>query len=514
MVAEFEQRPFEMTDVPKEDPATYDMLCRGDSVGVFQVESRAQMSMLPRLRPREFYDLVIQVAIIRPGPIQGGMVHPYLKRRRGEEKIEYPSKALEQVLSRTLGVPLFQEQVMQIAIVAAGFTPGEADQVRRSMAAWQRRGGLDHFKEKLLGGMQRKGYPLEFAERIYQQILGFGSYGFPESHAASFALLVYVSAWLKCHRPAAFYAGLLNAQPMGFYAPAQLVNDARRTGVELRPVDVLRSEWDCVLEPVNSFQFPVSSESAGARPVSGNLKLDTGNCAAPPALRLGLRMVRGLAEEEGRRVAALRGAMPDSIDALAARAQLSRRAVNLLAGAGAFAALAGHRHAARWSGLGTEQLPGMLAGRAGRETRVELPAPSEPQDIAADYRALGLTLGRHPLALLRARLSRLGALRASDLPQLENGRQVKVAGIVTHRQRPETASGVLFISLEDETGVNNLVVWRTVQEQQRRAVLAARLMLVSGELQNVDGVIHVVAHRIHDCSRWLGALPVSSRDFH
>jgi error-prone DNA polymerase len=517
LVAEFEGRRFEITDIPAEDPATYDMLCKGESVGVFQVESRAQISMLPRLRPKCYYDLVIEVAIVRPGPIQGDMVHPYLRRRQGKEQVEYPSEALRQVLERTLGVPLFQEQVMQIAIVAAGFSPGDADQVRRSMAAWQRSGGLDHFRDRLLDGMRARGYTQEFADRIYHQILGFSSYGFPESHAASFALLVYVSAWLKRHRPAAFCAGLLNSQPMGFYAPAQLIADAKRAGVEMRPVDVRYSDWDCTLERGNS----VGAAHGRDHRAHGALP------QVAPALRMGLRMVRGLSEDEGRRVAALRPKSRDahdfsessvrpcfSVDELMARAQLSRRAINLLADAGALAALAGHRHAARWVALGTERSTALLAGHAGREAQIVLPMPSAGQDVVADYSALGFSLRAHPLQLLRDKLGQYRVLRAADLAQVPNGQRVRVAGIVTHRQRPEAASGVMFVSLEDETGISNLVVWPKVQEQQRRALLGSRLMLVEGELQNAEGVIHVVAQRVRDCSSWLGELRAPSRDFH
>ena len=488
LVSRFRGRPFALADIPPEDPATYEMLSRGESIGVFQVESRAQMSMLPRLKPRCFYDLVIEVAIIRPGPIQGGMVHPYLRRRQGREKVEYPSEALKQVLARTLGVPLFQEQVMQIAIVAAGFSPGEADQVRRSMAAWQRRGGLEHFRERLLGGMRARGYADAFAEQIYQQVLGFGAYGFPESHSASFALLVYCSAWLKRHEPAAFCAGLLNAQPMGFYAPAQLIADARRAGVAFRPVDAQRSDWDCTLEP---------------------------GAGGAPAVRLGLRMVRGLPEAEARRLLTARQTSAFiSLEDLAARAGLSRRALNALADAGALTGLAGDRHRARWEALGTEKPTALLAGHAGREGTLALPLPSVGQEVTADYGALGFSLRAHPLALLRRRLQRLGALRAADLARVPNGRRVTVAGLVTHRQRPATASGVMFVSLEDETGISNLIVWPSVQDAQRQALLGSRLIVVSGELQSAEGVIHVVAERLRDCSGWLGALRTPARDFH
>ena len=485
----FEEREFRMQDIPAEDPATYAMLCKADSVGVFQVESRAQMTMLPRLKPQCFFDLVIEVAIIRPGPIQGGMVHPYLRRRQGLERVSYPNPALEKILSRTCGVPLFQEQVMEIAMVAAGFSAGDADKVRRSMAAWQRRGGLAEYREKLLSGMLERGYTAEFAEQIYNQILGFGSYGFPQSHSASFALLVYASAWLKCHAPAAFTAGLLNSWPMGFYAPAQLVNDARRHEVAFRPIDVQYSDWDCTLEA---------------------------NAAGEPEIRLGLKMVAGLAEDQGRATAEHRsrtGAYVD-IDEFAHRTRLPKRSVELLARAGALASIAGHRRQAHWGALGVERLPGMLAGRSAREAAFPFAPPSEGQDIVSDYRGMGLTLGRHPLALLRHKLDRLRVVRAAELNRLKSGLKVRVAGIVTHRQRPETASGVIFMSLEDETGISNLIVWPSVQVAQREAIFGAQMMVVQGELQNEMNVVHVIAHTMRDYSHWLGRLPTGSRDFH
>ncbi|HSW12430.1 MAG TPA: error-prone DNA polymerase [Solimonas sp.] len=479
--------PRRMQDIADDDGPTYDMLCRADSVGVFQVESRAQMSMLPRLKPRCHYDLVIQVAIVRPGPIQGDMVHPYLRRRDGKEPVEYYNKALERVLGRTLGVPLFQEQVMEIAMVAASFTAGEADNLRRSMAAWQRRGGLDHLQERLISGMLANGYPQEFAERIYKQILGFGDYGFPESHAAGFAKLAYVSAWLKCHYPAAFCAALINSWPMGFYAPAQLVADARRHGVEFLPVDVSRSDWDCSLEPAD---------------------------AAQPAVRLGLRMVSGLAEEQGLAlVQARREQAFASVDDLAHRLRLSRKSLDALARADALATLSGDRHQARWSTLGVERLPGFLDGHAATEPPAALSAPSEGQDIVADYRSTGLTLRRHPLAVLRPRLDRLRVRRAAELPTLRNGQTVRVAGIVTHRQRPGTASGVIFMSIEDESGTANLIVWPRVQETLRHEIIGSTLIIVSGELQTADGVTNVVLARARDYSHWLGGMTLESRDF-
>jgi error-prone DNA polymerase len=463
-----------MQDVPAEDPAVYAMVQKADTVGVFQIESRAQMSMLPRLKPKDFYDLVIEVAIVRPGPIQGGMVHPYLRRRRGEEPATYPSEAVEAVLGRTLGVPIFQEQVMQLAMVAAGFTPGEADRLRRSMAAWKKRGGLEHFEGKLKEGMQRHGYSAEFADGVYRQILGFGEYGFPESHAASFALLVYVSAWLKCHHPAAFCAALLNSQPMGFYAPAQLVQDARRHGVEVLPPDVNESDWDCTLEG--------------------------------GSLRLGLRMVSGLTEAAGRAVASGRPYMsPHEL-------RLNRKDLRALAAAGALQSIAGHRRTAHWAAAGASRRPPL--DRPPAETLPPLPAPSEGQDIIADYASLGLTLGRHPLALLRERLRRLRLGDSKSIQALPHGAAARTAGLVTCRQRPDTASGVIFVTLEDEHGNVNVVVWSSLVERQRRELLGARLLGVHGTIERDGDVVHLVAKRLVDHSELLGPLETQSRDFH
>lgn len=494
LMSTFHGRRIEMQDIPAEDRATYDMISRGETTGVFQIESRAQMSMLPRIRPETFWDLVVEVAIVRPGPIQGGMVHPYLRRRQGLEEVVYPSPALEKILSTTLGVPLFQEQVMGIAVEAAGFTPGESDQVRRSMAAWKRKGGLQHFQEKLKTGMAARGYTPEFAEQIYQQILGFGSYGFPMSHAASFALLTYVSCWMRCHEPAAFCAALLNAQPMGFYAPAQLVADTRRSGVLFRDIDVQVSAWDYTLE-----------------------RADDGRAE----VRIGLRQVSGLPEDEGRRIPEARRAGPfRSIQDLAERARLTRKAINRLADAGAFASLAGHRHNARWEAAAVHQVGMLLEGTTGTTgtqesaMQMSLPLPSEGQNLVADYRSLGLTLARHPLALLRPRLNRKRVITAERLKVMADGEMVNVAGIVTHRQRPGTASGVVFVTLEDETGTTNLIIWSKVFEAQRDAIIGAHLMLAHGKLQSEQGVIHVVTYRAEDYSAWLGALSSSSRDFH
>jgi error-prone DNA polymerase len=486
--------PARMQDIPADDAATYDMIGRAETVGAFQIESRAQMSMLPRLRPRCFYDLVIEVAIVRPGPIQGGMVHPYLKRRNDPASVTYPSPALEQVLSRTLGVPIFQEQVMQIAIAAADFTPGEADQLRRSMAAWKRKGGLEPFRERLQSGMRRNGYTDEFAAQIYRQILGFGEYGFPESHAASFALLTYVSCWLKCHEPAAFFAALLNSQPMGFYQPAQLLQEARRAGVKVLPPDVQVSDWDYTLE----------SAACGAL-----------------AIRIGLRQVRSLPEADARRVVAAREALAlppapgsfTSIDDLAHRASLNRRSMQLLAAAGALQGLSAHRHDATWRALAVEQLPPLLAAAAPVEVPPLLNTPTEAQDILADYQQLGLSTGRHPLALLRPWLRQHQIRSSLELRQLQDGIRVRVGGLVTHLQQPGTAAGVTFISLEDETGIANIIVWPQIFATQRDAALDANLLVVSGTLQHHDNVIHVVAKRLHNRSHWLAALPRRSRDF-
>jgi error-prone DNA polymerase len=463
-----------MHEVPPEDPAVYAMIQKADTIGVFQIESRAQMSMLPRLRPESFYDLVIEVAIVRPGPIQGGMVHPYLRRRRGLEPVMYPSEDVKRVLERTLGVPIFQEQVMELAMVAAGFTPGEADRLRRSMAAWKKRGGLQHFEEKLKQGMARNGYSAQFADALYRQILGFGEYGFPESHSASFALLVYVSAWLKCHHPAAFCAGLLNSQPMGFYAPSQLVQDARRHGVEVRPADVNASDWDCTLEG--------------------------------GALRLGLRMVSGLSEAEGRRVAA--GRPYRSIFEL----NLNRKDLRSLAAAGALQSLAGHRRLAHWAAAGAQRRAPLDAPAA--ERMPELAPPREGEEIVADYASLGLTLGRHPLALLRSRLQKQKLMRADELHALPHGSTAATAGLVTCRQRPDTASGVIFVTLEDETGNVNVVVWKSLSEQQKPVLLGSRLLAVHGVIERDGDVVHLVARRLEDCSRLLGRLAAASRDFH
>ena len=476
--------------IPAEDPATYAMIQRADTIGTFQVESRAQMAMLPRLKPATFYDLVIQIAIVRPGPIQGRMVHPYLRRRQGLESIEYPSKDLEAVFARTLGVPLFQEQVMQLAIIAAGFSPGEADHLRRGMAAWKRHGDLGPFRARILDGMAARGYEAAFAEQVFEQIKGFGSYGFPESHAASFALIAYVSCWLKCHQQAAFTCAMLNAQPLGFYSPDQLIQDARRHGVEVRPVDVSHSDWDCTLEDVPE------------------------ELSEQPALRLGLRQVAGLAESDAVAIMAARRVAPlRDVEDLCQRAGLDARVRGLLAGAGALRALAGHRHKARWAVEGIEARRPLLDGLAGGEAEVTLPNPSVAQDLRADYASMGFTLGPHPLALLRRELTMRRCRRSSDLATLPHGSHVRVAGLVTLRQRPQTASGVTFMTLEDEAGMVNVVVWRDLATRQRLTLVESRMLAVDGRLESVDGVQHLIAHRLHDFSNLIDGLGTKARDF-
>ncbi len=483
---------FALQDIPAEDPAVYEMLSRGDSVGTFQVESRAQMSMLPRLQPRCFYDLVIEVAIVRPGPIQGGMVHPYLRRRRGEEPVSYPSQEVRQALSRTLGVPIFQEQVMQLAILAADFTPGEADQLRRAMAAWKRRGGLGPFHERLVGRMVDKGYARDYAEAIFRQIEGFGEYGFPESHAASFALLVYVSAWLKCHHPDVFLAALLNSQPMGFYAPAQLVRDAREHGVTVLPVDVCDSQVHTQLEP------PAQATRVRCWPV-----------------RLGLDRISGLGLAVAQRMVAAREQAPwVSVEDLTRRAQLDRAQLQLLARANALQALVGHRHQAAWSVAGIDtRAPALLRSAPTHEPAVSLPVATAAQETAADYRTLGLSLQHHPVGLLREHLQAFRVQPARDLRDARPGQLVRASGLVTHRQRPETAKGCVFVTLEDETGAVNVIVWPAVARAQRQPLMDSTLLTVYGQWQREGRVCHLVARRLVDHTGLLQGLVTRSRDF-
>ncbi|WP_295718720.1 error-prone DNA polymerase [uncultured Halovibrio sp.] len=480
--------PASLADVPPECPAVYRMLQRGHSMGVFQVESRAQMSMLPRLKPDKYYDLVVEVAIVRPGPIQGNMVHPYLQRRNAPDDVPYADDRIREVLEPTLGVPIFQEQVIRLAMVAAGFSAGEADQLRRAMAAWKRHGDLSRFREKLIDGMNSNGYSTEFAENLYRQMKGFGGYGFPESHAASFALLVYVSAWLKCHHPAAFLCALLNSQPMGFYSPSQLVQNARREGVEVRPVDINQSHEAHRLE-------------------------DDGDT---PAVRLGLRLIDSLGRDAALHVVECRpcGGYA-SLQDLRRRTGLASPDLEALAASGALQPLSDNRHQARWDLLEPDH-PLPLAGDGGqppRDSRSRMPAPDEAQRTLEDCTSLGLTLERHPLAQLRDRGRLRHCLRAVDLENAESSRPVAVSGLVTGRQRPGSAAGVTFVTLEDETGNINVIVWRDTARCQRRPLLNARLLQVRGTLERQEGVIHVIAGRLDDLSHLIDRLNVRSRDF-
>ncbi len=504
LVNEYRGTQWTLGHLPQEDTQVYAMMSRADTIGVFQIESRAQMSMLPRLKPKKFYDLVIEVAIVRPGPIQGDMVHPYLRRREESEPVEYPGPEVREVLERTLGVPIFQEQVMQLAVKAAGFTPGEADSLRRSMAAWERHGDIHRFQDQLVRGMRERHYSEEFAQRVCRQIQGFGEYGFPESHACSFALLVYDSAWLKYHEPAAFTCALLNSQPMGFYAPAQLVRDAREHGVEVRPVRIDASEWDCTLEPEPELEPKPEPEPE----LESCAHLDAASSPRQPALRLGLRLVKSLSQVAAERIAAARAERPfASVQDLARRAALDRGDLEALAAAGALAPLSGNRHLAFWEVADGER-------RTLDEGRPLLRAPTERESIEADYASVGLTLGRHPMALLRERLRRERILTAAELSALPHGRLVRTAGLVLLRQHPANAKGVIFMTLEDETGQVNLIVWRKVGESQHRPLIESRLLEVRGTLQRQGQIMHVVVQRLIDRSELAAGLAVSSRDFH
>jgi error-prone DNA polymerase len=465
-----------MQSIPKDDTVTFDMLCKADSIGVFQIESRAQMAMLPRLKPRNFYDLVIEIAIVRPGPIQGGMVHPYLKRRQGLEQVTYPHPDIKNVLERTLGIPVFQEQVIRLAMVAAGFSGGEADQLRRAMASWgkggERNNQLLGFQQKLTDGMLARGYTLDFAERLFRQIQGFGVYGFPESHSASFALLAYVSAWLKCHYPAAFCCAIMNSQPMGFYSPSQLVQDAQRHGIEVRPIDVLHSQWDHSLEG------------------------DINN----PSLRLGFRLIKGFSHRAAQ-VIIRTDRQFINIPQLTSKTRLSQADLSLLSSAGALASISSNRRQAHWQALATDPREQLLPMD---HSLAPLQPPSETEELYADYSNTGLSLGRHPMELLREQFPVFRQCkRHIDLADLGHRRFVRIAGLVTGKQRPGTASGVVFLTLEDETGNSNVVVWQSVQKTCRQALLKAQLLMVKGVVETDGAVVHVIAQELTDCSELL-----------
>lgn len=484
-------RPMPIHTIPDKDEATFDMICAADTVGVFQIESRAQMAMLPRLRPRTFYDLVVEVALVRPGPIQGGAVHPYLRRRQGKEKVDYP-KGLEAALERTLGVPVFQEQCMQIAMIAADFTPGEADGLRRAMGAWRRNGGLGAYEHRLIDGMTRNGYPLDFAQRVVEQVKGFSSYGFPESHAVSFALLVYDSCWIKRHHPAEFLAAMLNSQPLGFYTPSQLVQDAQRHGVVVRPVDVTHSDWDCTLEDMPAPEAP-----------------------GHPVVRLGLRLVSGLSKEEALRISAARMQRPfASTEDLALRAPLDRQTLQQLAAADALQSLAGHRRQQVWDASALQTAPVLLRRAPVNEAALALEEAPEGEAIVWDYTSTGLTLRRHPLALLRERLATRRFMTAEQLKAAPDGRLVRACGIVTCRQQPGTSQGVVFVTLEDETGTVQVIVWRALRQRQRAELTGSRLMGVHGVWQRDGEVCNLIAGRLENLNPLLGRLAPESRDFH
>jgi error-prone DNA polymerase len=494
LMREHKELDLDLASIPAEDPRTYAMIRRADTLGTFQIESRAQMSMLPRLKPRTFYDLVIEVAIVRPGPIQGDMVHPYLRRREGKEEVIYPKPELERVLGKTLGVPLFQEQAMRVAIECAGFTPGEADQLRRAMATFKFTGGVSAFGEKLINGMMARGYDREFAERTFSQLEGFGSYGFPESHAASFALIAYASSWVKCHHPDAFCAALLNAQPMGFYAPAQIVRDAREHGVEIRPVDINRSRWDCTLEP---------AEKDGRFPV-----------------RLGMRMVRGLANEQAAILLAGRMRQPFvDVEDVWRRGGAQVSALVRLAEADAFRPTMGlARREALWAIKALRDIPLPLfaaaEGQPAPETNdqaVALKAMTDGHEVVEDYGHVGLTLRRHPVSFLRHELKAERILSCAEANKHPDRRRIKVAGLVLVRQRPGTAKGVTFITIEDETGVANLVVWADLYERQRRTVLTANMLAIEGRVQREGLVVHIVADKLIDLSDRLASIGEGER---
>ena len=533
------------------------MICAADTVGIFQIESRAQMSMLPRLRPRCFYDLVIEVAIVRPGPIHGNMVHPYLRRRNGEEPVTYPSEDVKEVLAKTLGVPLFQEQAMRLAIVAAGFTPEEADRLRHAIAAWKsRQQAVMNFGDRLINGMIERGYPRAFAERCFKQIQGFSEYGFPESHAASFALLVYVSAWLKCYHPAAFAAALINSQPMGFYAPAQIIRDAREHGVEVRPIDVHHSGWECGLEEGRHEGGEGGEGSDGATPKESGRRSDEevpvrapllaarSSTSASPALRLGMRLIKGMRQEEAETIAAAVARHPDpsgfdSVQALWRASGVRASALKRLASADAFQSMGLDRQAALWQvkALHDEALPLLEKRHEGGSDEEEhalrsslfaprsspppafsfLPAISEPRKVMQDYVTTGLSLRGHPVSFIRNRLDKAGvtpAIELKDEDQWPHGSSIAVAGIVLVRQRPGTASGIVFMTLEDETAVSNLIVRSQVFERCRKAARHGVVIIARGRVERRGQVVHILAHRLKDISDQVRELAAASRNFH
>ncbi len=534
LVAQHRGYALALDTIPAGDAPTYAMIQAADTVGVFQIESRAQMSMLPRLKPENFYDLVIEVAIVRPGPIQGGMVHPYLRRRQGKEAVTYPSKGIEEILGKTLGVPLFQEQVMEL-MIHAGYSEEDADGLRRSMAAWRQGGDMEPHRVRIRELMTAKGYAPEFIEQIFEQIKGFGSYGFPQSHAASFAKLVYASCWLKRHEPAAFACALLNAQPMGFYSPSQIVQDARRgrggrVGVEFLPVDVCCSQWDNTLaeaecrsgfsrEPLASNNMPTSGtrtsgKSSRLKPLLQGAVPTQGAEQPQPAIRLGFRQIHGLTEDVAQAIIAARLQRPFSdVADLCRRARLDEKARSALAEAGALDGLAGHRNAARWQVAGVERAAQLQALDSPVEADIELPSPTIGQDVQSDYRATGLTLGAHPMSLLRVQLQQRRVLDSRQLRALAHGRGAFAAGLVTQRQRPATAKGTIFVTLEDEHGMVNVVVWQDLAARRRKALLGARLLGVRGRWEQVDGVQHLIARDLQDLSPLLGSMQVDSRDF-
>lgn len=484
------QAPRSLQDIPAEDAQTYRMISAADTIGVFQIESRAQMGMLPRLQPKCFYDLVIQVAIVRPGPIQGGMVHPFLKRRQGHEAVQFPSQALREALERTEGVPIFQEQVMQIAILAAGFSPGEADQLRRGMAAWKRKGGLHHFYERVVGGMVERGYQRDFAENIFKQIEGFGEYGFPESHAASFALLVYVSSWLKCHHPDAFLCGLLNAQPMGFYQPAQLIRDAIKHKVQVLPVDVQKSQIQCQLDD--------QAQENGLY-----------------AVRLGFNRVHGLSDNAALRITQQSSQCKfESVEDLAKRAQLNKKDLLALADANALECLTGNRRQAAWATSGLHYDKDLLLETRTSEQIIELQPPPKLEEMLADYRSTGASLKHHPIEFLRPKLLEQNIQPIGVLMNYPNRRLARACGLVTHRQKPATAKGTLFLTLEDETAQVNVIVWPDMAEANRQLLRNAQIIAVFGVWQKEGNVNNLVAKRVVDYTPLLGDIQVKSRDFH